>query len=212
MDHCVKDQSLAPCDSSWSDVHSEKKEHDCNMAPPPNSGAHKSSRLSQPIPEAEGINTTSQLSVFPDRNKYMRHLINTYPGFDSTVDQAQVWVTNILAFRKQLHRIAVAEICLSGSDLHYLQREWGLQYFEGLGLARSHSMLIVLDIMDAVHAYRVTRLRAHRSNPQKWTHPDPDPDSEANFSTLRVIFVIVITLCVVYTIKSCLAAISSASS
>ncbi|KAK1976135.1 hypothetical protein LZ30DRAFT_753662 [Colletotrichum cereale] len=210
MDHCAEQQSSAPCDSHCSEGHDEKKKHDSNTAPPPNSASRESSRPSQPI--QEGINTTSQLSVFPDRDKYMRHLINTYPGFDSTVDQAQVWVANILAFRKQLHRIAAADICLSGSDLHYLQREWGLEYFEGLGLARSHSMLIVSDIMDAVHAYRVTRLRAHRNNPQRWSHPDPDPDSEANFSNLRVVFGIVITLCVVYTIKSCLSAISSASS
>ncbi|WDK23821.1 hypothetical protein CGRA01v4_15114 [Colletotrichum graminicola] len=205
MDHCAEHQSSAPCDSHCSEDHNEEKKHDSNTAPPPNSASHE-----QPI--QEGIKPKDQLSVFPDRDKYMRHLINTYPGFDSTVDQAQAWVANILAFRKQLHRIVAADICLSGSDLHYLQREWGLQYFEGLGLARSHSMLIVSDIMDAVHAYRVTRLRAHRNNPQRWSHPDPDPDSEANFSTLHVIFRIVIIFCVVYTIKSCFSAISSASS
>ncbi|GKT65300.1 hypothetical protein ColTof4_09353 [Colletotrichum tofieldiae] len=103
----------------------------------------------------------------------MRHLINTYPGFYSTVVQSQVWLDSILTFRKQSHRLATDDICLAGSDPHYAQREWGVRYFEGLGMARSNAMLIVSDVMDAVHM-NISLLRLLPPFPALWI-AEPTP-------------------------------------
>ncbi|GJC88630.1 hypothetical protein ColLi_11468 [Colletotrichum liriopes] len=142
-EHC----SSAPRDADGSDGPDDDEKQDSNLAAP-----NSRRNVSSPSQATTKDNDSKKLPVVcGNRDEYMRHLINTYPGFYSAAGQAQAWLDSILTIRKQSHRIATDDICLAGSDLHHLQREWGVQDFEGLGVARSNAMLIVSDMMDAVH-------------------------------------------------------------
>ncbi|GKT92623.1 hypothetical protein Ct61P_10473 [Colletotrichum tofieldiae] len=161
--------SSAPRDADGSDGPDNDEKRDGNLAAP-----NSRRNVSSPSQATTKDNDSKKLPViFGNSDEYMRHLINTYPGFYSTVVQSQVWLDSILTFRKQSHRLATDDICLAGSDPHYAQREWGVRYFEGLGMAHSNAMLIVSDVMDAVHM-NISLLRLLPPFPALWI-AEPTP-------------------------------------
>ncbi|GKT97619.1 hypothetical protein Ct61P_15469 [Colletotrichum tofieldiae] len=133
---------------------------------------------------------SSPIFEFANRDKYMRHLINSYPGCEGTVKQTRKCLMAIFYYREIDMDSTMNGLCLCCSDLHYLEWDFGLHYFQDLGLGFGNAALVVDDILNAVYAYRNAAVRAHLRDPEHFKHPDPNYKEPSCWSTTLVSVVV----------------------